>query len=163
MRALLFFLGLFPLVSLAGWVEGNVFGTRDDNSRTPTVIFTNTYTGIGAADEGKWIRVPVSNFGIPSDAKAVFLSGILIITHGTTPQTCDLTISTRAFGDTMSEDFYIGQVIEASSGNGQRSTMATWVPVKNGQFEYFWKRSTHGQWPSECAYGINLTLQAYIR
>lgn len=163
MRFIALIAALLSAPAFADWTEGATIGVRTDNARTPTAIFANTYTGIGAAGEGVWLRVAVADLGIPPDAKAVFLSGILIITHGVTPQTCDLTISVRAHGDSMHEGFYIGQVIEASVGNGQRSTMSTWAPVRDGYFEYFWKRNTAGQWPSECAYAINLAAQAYVR
>lgn len=57
---------------------------------------------------------------------------------------------------------YIGQTVEASIANGQRSTMSTWCPVSNGKIEYQWRRSTTGDWPDHCSYGINLSAQSFV-
>jgi hypothetical protein len=153
---------LFPASALAGWQEVNVIGVRTDNSKAPTVIFINTYTGTGPAP-GVWHQIDVTALGVPADAKAAFLSGILIISHGTTAQTCDLTVSLRAPGDDLLAGNYIGQTIETAVGGGQRSNMSSWVPLVGGKFEFQWNRNTYGPWPSECSYGINLSLQAYGR
>ena len=155
---------LFLMASTAnaGWVEGTVQGVRDDNSKSPIAIFVNTYAGIGVAN-GVWTRVKVADWGIPADAKSVFLAGLLIITHGTTAQTCNITITFRAPDNTLTAGNYIGQTIEAATGGGQRSNMATWTPVKNGEIEFLWQRGTTGQWPTECAYAINLSAQSYVR
>lgn len=155
-------LSLMAFAAHAGWVEGSVTGVRDDNSKAPIAIFVNTYTNTGPT-EAVWNRLSLASLGVPSDAKGVFLSGILIITHGTTVQTCDLTISFRAPGDTIDAGNYIGQTIEAAVGSGQRSNMSTWAPARNGEIEFYWKRNTPGQWPTECSYGINLSAQAYVR
>lgn len=155
-------LALVAFAAQAGWVEGSVVGVRDDNSKAPIPIFINSYTNYGPAS-GMWHRISLESMGIPADAKGVFLSGILIITHGTTTQTCDLTISFRAPGDTIDAGNYIGQTIEAITGSGQRSNMSTWAPARNGEIEFYWKRNTTGQWPSECSYGINLSAQSYVR
>lgn len=32
-----------------------------------------------------------------------------------------------------------------------------------GKFEFRWDRNTFGQWPQECSYGVNLSLQAWTR
>jgi hypothetical protein len=117
-----------------------------------------------------WCKVAVSDYGLPKDTKAVFLSGILIITHGMTPETADLKVGLRAFGDVTDPEtispggvWYDGQTVEAAVGNGQRSTMSTWVPVRDGAFEFRWERSTGGQWPTNSSYGVNLTIQAHAR
>lgn len=155
-------LSLITFTSHAGWVENSTIGVRDDNSKAPIAIFVNTYTNTGPP-EAVWNRISLSSLGIPPDASGVFLSGILIITHGTTIQTCDLTISFRAPGDTIDAGNYIGQTIEASVGSGQRSNMSTWAPARNGEIEFYWKRNTTGQWPTECSYGMNLSAQSYVR
>lgn len=134
---------------------------RDDNSVSINAIFVNSYTGAGAS-AGSWHLLDVTTLGIPITAKAVFLVGILIITHGITDVLCDLSLALRAYGDPLNPGNYIGQTIERWVGGGQRSTMSSWVPVKQGKFEYYWSRSTFDQWPTSCAYGINLSAQAYI-
>ena len=157
-------IALFILSSVANaaWVEGTIQGVRDDNSKAPIAIFINSYTGDGQV-RGVWHRVQVSSLGIPSSAKAVFLSGLLIITHGYATQTCDLTIAFRAPGDILSAGNYIGQTLEAITGSGQRSNMSTWTPVVNGEIEFQWNANTTGQYPDECSYGINLSAQSYVR
>lgn len=146
----------------AQWVEGSTIGVRADNPKEPMAIFVNSYTGAGPK-EGQWHLLSVTDAGIPADAKSVFLSGLLIITHGTNPETCDLNVSFRAPGNDMVYQASIGQTIEAHIGGGQRSNMATWVPVRNGAIEFYWWRNTAGNWPANCAYGVNLIAQAYLR
>lgn len=150
------------LSSHAQWVEGSTIGVRADNTKTPVAIFINSYTGYGP-EEAKWHRLTLAESGIPLDAKSVFLSGQLIITHGNNPGVCDLNVSFRAPGDAMVSAASIGQTIETQVGGGQRSNMATWVPVKNGEIEFYWWRNTTGNWPANCAYGVNLIAQAYLR
>lgn len=164
MKKLLSIITLFFVIyaANASWTEGFVTGVRDDNSKVPIALFVNTYTNYGPA-ESTWNKINITTLGIPADAKSVFLSGILIITHGTTVQTCDITIAFRAPGDELAPGNYIGQTIEAAVGSGQRSNMSTWAPVRNSEIEFYWKRSTQGQWPSECAYGVNLSAQSYLR
>lgn len=147
---------------MSGWRESTRIGTRGDNSKDPMVLFCNSYTGAGPA-AGVWTAVDLTAFGVPRDAHAVFLSGILIITHGTTQETADLTVSLRAPGSALPISAYLGQSVEAHVGGGQRSTMSAWVPCVDGSIEWAWQRSTQGQWPTNCAYGVNMSLQAYVR
>lgn len=153
---------LLSITASAQWVEGNTVGVRADNSKAPNAIFLNSATPTGPA-ENVWHRIPVSRLDIPSDALSVFLSGMLIITHGNYSQTCDLHITFRAPGNDMVAGNYIGQTIETAIGSGQRSNMSTWTPVVNGEIEFQWNRNTYGPYPNECAYGINLSAQAYVR
>jgi hypothetical protein len=147
----------------AQWIEGNTIGVRADNTKTPVAIFINTYTGVGPVQK-QWHRLSTTAMGIPADAKSVFLSGLLIITHGTNSEICDLNVSFKAPGDDMVSAASIGQTVEAHIGGGQRSNMATWVPIKNGEIEFYWWHTTpNGTWPDYCAYGINLNAQAYVR
>lgn len=156
------FLLFFSLPAAADWAEGSTFGVRTDNTKTPTAVFLNSYTGVGVPS-GQWQTIDVSTLGIPADAKAVFLSGILIITHGSVTQTCDLQVSLRGYGDNLAANNYIGQAVETHIGGGQRSTMSAFVPVIDGKFQFLWTRSTFGQWPGECAYGVNLSAQGYVK
>lgn len=144
------------------WVESTAIYTNPSDSKRPGVIFVNSYTGAGPKD-GLWVSVDLKPFGVTRDAKAAFLSGVLIITHGRAAQICDLSIALRAPGSDLDGGNYIGQTIETQPGGGQRSTMSTWVPLVDGVFEAQWRRSTVDQWPASCAYGINLSLQAWIR
>ena len=100
---------------------------------------------------------------MPTGVKSVFLTGLIIITHGTTAATCDLTFAVRAPGDTLAAGNYICQTVEAHVGGGQRSGCSTWAPVVNDEIEFQWNRNTFTAYPAGCAYGINLSAQAYIQ
>lgn len=158
------------------WTECSVVGIPP-SPVTANAIFTNSYTGAGVA-AGNWAIADLKPLGVPADAKAVVLAGILIITPGTGAQepamTSDLTVRFRKPGDIPANKYvswgnYIGQVCDRNAGNGfqigegGRSTMAAIVPLENGCFEWGWDRSTYAQWPDSAAYGINLNVQAYFR
>lgn len=148
-------------LTAATWTEGTIIGVPTDNPKRPVVVFANSYTGEGPS-AGQWATIDVSEH-VPQDTKAVFLSGILILTHGTTAETCNLTTTFRAPGSTHPASDYNGQAVEGAIGNGIRSTMSLWAPVVDGKFEFQWNRNTGGNWPAHCAYGVNLSLQAYAR
>lgn len=146
------------------WQETTVVGTNPDNSKAPIGYFVNSYTVTGPA-ANVWTDIDVTQFGVPATAKEVLLSGVLIISGGSTFQTCDLLISARAPGSTWNPANYIDQVINVGSGNGQRAPMSTMAPVVNGKIELWWNRidTDATQWPEGCAYGVNLSIQAYLR
>ncbi|MCF2855898.1 hypothetical protein L1286_00315 [Pseudoalteromonas sp. SMS1] len=148
------------------FVEGTVMGVvKHSPTQSNPPVFINTYTGAGTVKhpEGQWSQVDVSDI-VPADTTAIYLSGNLLITHGTQPQTCNLTIAYRNAGETHNYG-YIGQTIEAALGSGQRSAHSTWVPITNGKFEIKWEANTAhlGTWPNHCSYGINLSLVSYLR
>lgn len=145
------------------WTETGITGYNPKNSKSPVAVFVNSYPAVNY-EAGTWHRTNMAQFGIPPDVKWVMLTGILIITHGVTPQQCDLTIAFRAPGDNLDAANYIGQTVEASTGNGQRSNMTTIAPVVDGEIEWQWRATMpQSTWPSHCSYGINLSLQAYGR
>lgn len=130
------------------------------------VVYVQTHMSgpcAGQCTEGVFHRVDLAPYGVPVDAKAAFLSGMLIITHGETVETADLQIVFRAPGDTTSCARVMGQTTEAHVGGGQRSMMATWVPLYGGAFEWCFRTSTPGSWPTHSSYGVNLSLQAWVR
>jgi hypothetical protein len=143
------------------WVEGSIVGVRDDH-QGPTALFINTAANYGA-EPNVWHDLDVCALGVPADVKAVFLQGMLIITHGTTGETANLTIAFRSPTSTMDAGNYIGQVIEPWIGGGQRSPFAAFVPVIGGKVQYQWRRGTQGSYPANSAYGLNFTCQAYVR
>jgi hypothetical protein len=155
------------------WQRATDIFTRTGNAFLRGDVFVNTYTGTtippGCAPS-TWCTVDVATLTAP-DAKSVFLSGILIITHGETVETADFKIGFRAFGDNEGCPspqgptcvWYVGQTIEAHIGGGQRSNMATWVPVKDGKFQFWYALSTSGTWPTNPSYGVNLSVQAWTR
>lgn len=127
-----------------------------------SAVFANSYTGAGPA-AGVWSVVDLTERGVPQDAVAAFLSGILIITYAGPDQGgADLQVFFRRLGDTATQDID-GQAVEAKTGNGIRSTMSTWVPLVDGKFEWKWTRSTTAQWPNGPSYGVNLNVQAWAR
>lgn len=163
MKKLIFFcLAFFVATAFAQWTRSTEMYTSQDNSKGPIPVFVNSVAPIGPA-AGQWVQVDLKPLGVEANAKSAFLSGLLIITHGSAPQACDLTVSMRAPGSPLAAGNYLGQTVEAHIGGGQRSGFASWVPLVNGVFEFQWNRSTFGQWPTECAYGINLSLQAWTR
>jgi len=126
-------------------------------------------THLGAGDygpqgEAQWHSVDLKPYGVASDAISAFLSGVLIITHGTASETADMKIVFRKPGDASCPvSATMGQVVEAHVGGGQRSTMSTFVPLSNGCFEYSYTLSTPGDWSANSGYGVNLSLQAWAR
>lgn len=150
------------------WTRMSEFYVRSDAAVTRGDIFVNTHTGKHlpeACAAGKWCTVEVSKFGLPADVKAVFLVGLLIITHGETVETADLTIAFRAYSaeDIPTDQGYIGQSTETTPAGGVRSPMATWAPVRDGKFQFKYGKSTEGDWPAHSSYGVNLTIQAWAR
>lgn len=141
------------------WVESSIIGTHADNSKGPLAIFVSSEspdTLPSGLVPNQWNTVTLSS--IPVDSKAVFLSGLLIITYPAVPiGICDLTATFRAPGSTLDPNNYQLQTLEAVYGSGVRSNAATWVPVINRQFEVFY-RMTPG-----CPSLMNLSLQAYVR
>lgn len=127
-----------------GWAEGSVLAVRDDNSKRPVAIFLNTVSPTNswvprsmAKDTWHTIDVSGAPWSVPLDAKAVFLAGMLIISHGHSSPTADIWATFRAPGDTLDPTAYQIQAIEAAPSQGQRSTCALWVPVKEGKFEFY--------------------------
>lgn len=168
------FHGLFPgliIVSLivvgcqgsSGFVEGTTVGIVMHSPTTLPVVFFNSYTGEGLAafPENEWTTVDVTRV-VPDGAKAIYLSGLLIVTHGTLEETCDLTLAYRDQGETVDYP-YIAQTVETVVSGGARTPHSIWIAVHDGKFQIKWRRSTTGNWPENCAYGINLNLVGYLR
>ena len=153
------------LLALLGqsWVEGTTIGVSPDNSKAPLAIYIggsfeawrDSHAIPGPMAPGRWFTVTLST--IPADSKAVFLSGLMLITHPLTPVICNLTATFRAPGSNWHEGNYQLQVAATKTLDGPRSTVATWVPVKDRAFEFYWTM-TPG-----CPSLINLSLQAYLR
>lgn len=127
-------------------------------------VQTHLPTNYGPQATGVWHAVDLRPWGVASDAHAAFLSGMLVITHGASEEIADLHLVLRRPGDfSVDCSKYIGQVVEAHISGGQRSGMASWVPLQDGQFEFCYQISTPGTWPSNSSYAINLSLQAWVR
>lgn len=175
MKKLILFVALFFSQSAFAWIEGSVFGAPSDNSKRPIAIFAR-HDGAGtipliSIPPNQWVTINLANGSqwnvngdpvtfqpnLPEDTKAIFLSGLVVITHPGGSVTCDLWANFRAPGSTLPHDSYQMQTIEAISGSGVRSNAAAWVPVVNRQFQIYWHH-TPG-----CPSLINLSLQAYVR
>ena len=183
MRSLLALLLLIAFPAAAGWVEGSVIGVRDDNSKKPTALYLSTTmqandgVTVPMCQDGQsgrwcqpaipsdvWVQVDVTGLGVPVAAKSVFLSGLLIISHGFSQEVCGVWVAFRAPGDDLNPLNYVLQVVEAAVGSGQRSNAAIWAPLKNGKYEVYWHRQGFpGDWPTYCSLSVNMSLQAYIR
>lgn len=151
------------------WLKASevYFTTSAARLYSNNVVYVGTHLGednYGTQGADQWHLVDLKPYGVSSDAISAFLSGVLIITHGITPETADMRIVFRRPGDlSCSTEAMIGQVIEGAIGGGQRSTMATWVPLEDGCFAYSYSLSTPGDWPVNSGYGVNLSLQAWSR
>ena len=145
------------------FIGGNIH-VRSGNTKDPVIMWANTYHS-PEPEPDMWHEVDVTEYGVPADATAVFLSGLLIITHGTDPAICDMHLTLRAPSDPLepTNGKYQFQVVEAHVGGGQRTNFDTYVPIEDGKFEFYWSRNTWEQWPYGCAYGFNVSLQAYVR
>jgi len=138
----------------------------DQPGRAPHAIWFNSYKSPSTfipqnlPYNGTWTTVDVSSL-VPSGTKAIFVQGILILTHGTNSQLADMKVAFRQTGDTDDAPYNM-QVIEAHVSGGQRSTAGQWIPLdSNGCFDV--KISTDnptGQWPSYASYGASLRINA---
>lgn len=158
----------FPAYAENGWIEGGTVGVGAGNTKRPNAIFVRnddtSSNPVGAYVTDTWHTIDLlgSNvygqaINVPSDATAVFLGGLLIITHPATAATCDLWATFRAPGDGLPYDSYQIQALESVIGSGVRSPASLWVPVVNGKFQFYW-HATAG-----CPSLINLSVQAYVR
>lgn len=109
------------------------------------------------------ITVDLSPLGLAEDAKVAWMSGMLIITHGTTVETADIHVTFAAYGSPIDCTRYLGQTVEPAVGGGQRSNMATLVPLSERKFQFCYFLNTPGAWPTNSSYGINLSIQAWGR
>lgn len=135
----------------------------------------------GTISAGVWNLIDVTALGVPADAKAIFLSGTLLISHANggnlvvapfgqvvrpVKETANLKVGFRAPDDLVSGcitcQWYVGQAVEVDTG--QRSTMSTWVAVKEGMIEFRVECTdghTSNNAVSTC--GVNLNVQAWGR
>lgn len=143
------------------YLEGSIVGVpKNGPGAQNPVIFINTATGAGQA-AGEWHTVDLSAI-VPEGTIVVRLDGLLLITHGTTQETANLTV---AFRDDPSWEYgYNMQTIECWVGGGQRTNAGAWVAVgADRKFQFKWTRSSNGSYPEWSAYGINLCVTAYVK
>lgn len=151
------------------WLKVNEFYVTPSPSRmygpdNAVYVQTRLPSNYGPQQTGVWHKSDLKPLGVSADAVAAFLSGLLIITHGTAEEIADIRVAFRRPGDTDCDTSkYLGQSCEAHIGGGQRSGLATWVPLTNGEFEFCYQIATPGAYPQNSAYAINLSLQAWAR
>jgi hypothetical protein len=165
----------FAITANAEWLEGSTVGIPADNGKRPNGVFVR-HDGVGTRPAinipaDTWVTIDLTNGSawdvngdtvtfqpnLPADTKAVFLSGLAIITHPGGAITCDLWANFRAPGDDLAYNGYQIQTLESIAGSGVRSNAAVWVPVVDRKFEFYW-HFTPG-----CPSLINLSIQAYVR
>lgn len=149
-----------------GFVEGTVVGVNFDHPKQwGPVLFVNTATGDGLTQfpSRQWVTVDASRF-LPADVKAVNLTMMLLITHGSQPGIADLALQVRRPGSGVMFGNYHTQTLEAATTGGQRTSDSVWVAVVDGKFEAYWQTPLgEPAWPVGSAYGVNMHVQAYLR
>lgn len=144
------------------FIECDKIYVNYDTPQEVPAIFFNTYTGVGGAPN-VYNTVDMSAY-VPEGTKAIHMTGIMIITHGSTPETADLSLFLRT-NQNVDNPNYAWQCIEAHLGGGQRSTMATWVALdENRCFQYkYTVTNPNATYPLYSAYAVNTRMDAYAK
>lgn len=158
---------LLGALGLPQWREGAVVGVPSDHTRTvvwlgntstvtiPNIpLPPNQWNTIDLADGPTWGALAPH---LPADTIGVFLSGILVVTNASA-SICNLTGQFRAANSTMTDGQYRMQAM-AIPGDGDRTNVGMWVPVKDRKIEFFWTTNA----VFGCSYAVSLTLDAYLR
>lgn len=144
---------------------------------------------LGVCQEQTWTQIDLTRYGVPTDAKFVFLSGLSIISHGYTLENANIFSSYRRPGsnsDPLCEKYmtqaqdtrdgtppggpYLmrsnGSIYSMPSGSS-RSNFALWAPVANGKLEFCYRIQTNaanpGNYPNFSSYGLNASIQGWAR
>lgn len=138
-----------------------------------TVIFINSGWPEYVAPANQWVTINWAQFGVPNDAIAADIGGNLSITHGSKqPGLCYETVTFDVEGSPVDPGNFILESIDIFPQSGQREGVFVRVPILNGQTRFMWRRGTTsgsypdgtiGVWPDDCAYGVNLSIEGYIR
>jgi hypothetical protein len=156
------------------WTQVSEFHFTPSQTRlyteNPVYFGCNLPAPWGQCGSDVWRSGDLKPLGVPADAKFVFLSGILILTHGTNAESVDLWLTFRKPGDNAAScGKLIGQTTESAVGSGQRSGLAVWVPVDNGVINWCYRRyvngvmSDAGSWPDYTSVGGNLSVLGWAR
>ena len=158
---------LLPTQAFAQWQQLTETHCIDDNNVIPAIEnnygYINTHTGYGPYIN-TWMEVDTTIYGVPADAKAVFLIGRLIITGGSASQSPNMTVLFAKPSSTISQSVYQIQ----ATGKGVRQPFSTWVPLENGKYKFLWNTPGNpdpwqNRWPTYAAYGLNTTIQCWAR
>jgi len=117
---------------------------------------------------GVWTLLDLTPSGVPSNAVAVDLRGILIITDGSGTIVSDLAVAFQKPGGPLTPANYVEQTIGIGSSGGARTNADCICPCLNGCIEWSWYRGSYGEWPTGpiapyptgAAYGLNISVQA---
>ncbi len=136
-----------------------IYGPNTCADTLPTALWAETPLPCTMPPPQTWTTVDLTPLGVPADAPAAFMAGMLIITQGNAAGILSIQISMRRFGSTEDSGCarYLGQTITYEYGGGSRSNWSTWVPLSGGKFQWCYQVIA----PSAGDYGVNLTLQAY--
>ena len=161
------------------WREGTTFGVLDPSvgagglNPHSQIMYLNAVYDYGQYPAGGgWFTVDAGktvynvDTGIPEDALAIWLSGILIISPGYATESADLQLYIRRPGAVPATDgdtYLCAQTCASAPGNGARTNFTTLVPVTDRKFEFWWHRSTFGFWPDHASYGIIAWPIGYIK
>ena len=171
MKFLLLLLLLLPSLAfsqtLTTWTESRYIGFNADNNHRPWLVFNTTVYPPGSCPgfdgtvhaiqpcnfaPDTWVNVSMVQYGIPADAKEIFVQGLLIITPGNTGGPTEVWFQCRAPGSAIAGGAYNAQTLGRSPDIGQRSTAAMWCPVKDGMAQFLW----HWSGPVDSAYGVSM-------
>lgn len=110
--------------------------------------------------DNEWITISVAD-RVPENAKSIYLTGILIVSSGNSPQVGNMTVSFRRKGET--KDYrHSHQSCICGSPEYSRSGVSVWVPLnEDKEFEFKWVRSTFGSYPDFPAYGMSIFLNGW--
>lgn len=155
---------LLTISSFTEYQEGKIVGVVAHSPNQNWVVQLNSYTegGMALYPADEWHTVDVSGFA-PLDTKAVFVEAILIITHGQTQESCSNLLYLRNYNDTVADMSPVGYATAQLLGTGARQNYSGFVPITDGKFDFKWERSTIGEWPEHCSYGLAIKISAYIR
>jgi hypothetical protein len=146
--------------SYVNWQPISEWHFNADNPIEPYLVFLNTYTGQGAVRPGVWYEVDVTQppYNLPTDVKEIFAAGRIIITQGA-PGTANFELTIRTFGSALPGGDYQFQADSTGPLGTARTDMATYIPITNGKFEFYWT----GNIMAGVSYGLNLSLQGWGR
>lgn len=136
----------------------------------PAAVWANSASGAGLA----WgvERVIDLTGWAPPGTIGVQLSGLLLITHGTLEQTCDLVVYFRPDASSKWGDYRL-QTLETFAGGkwpngvaaqpgGQRTNASVMVPVVNNQFRVLMYPASGTPYPNGCSFGVSLFPDFWI-
>lgn len=118
---------------------------------------------------GVWQNVNFAASGVPDDAVALLLGGILIQTNGSQTQDASIALCFQSPGAGNDPTHYEAQACAVLPTGGGRTNASVIVPSLHSCIEFSWLRgNSNGEWPkgpipnypTGAAYGFNFNIQA---